>query len=226
MADKTALETIKGIIEANGGTTDAETIVPALEDLGEVIAAGGGGGIADGSVTTAKLADGAVIGMKLAAGAVGRAKIFDGAVTTAKLADGAVTTAKLADGAVTTAKLADGAVTTGKISSNAKKELTSGILYATDATTAQTLTALGFTATVLTPKDAYSATDAYSLAPQNSIRSMLCWIDATSGYLEKAPISFSGNLQSQTILLWGKGLHSTATGTLGVDTSWTITANE
>ena len=206
MADKTALETIKGIIEANGGTTDAETIVPALEDLGEVIAAGGGGGIADGSVTTAKLADGAVIGMKLAAGAVGRAKIFDGAVTTAKLADGAVTT--------------------GKISSNAKKELTSGILYATDATTAQTLTALGFTATVLTPKDAYSATDAYSLAPQNSIRSMLCWIDATSGYLEKAPISFSGNLQSQTILLWGKGLHSTATGTLGVDTSWTITANE
>jgi hypothetical protein len=44
MADKTALETIKGIIEANGGTSDAETIVPALEDLGEVIAAGGGSG--------------------------------------------------------------------------------------------------------------------------------------------------------------------------------------
>lgn len=57
-----------------------------------------------------------------------------------------------------------------------------------------------------------------------STRSMLCWIDTASGYLEKAPLGFSGNLQSQTITLWAKGLHSMATGTLGVDTSWTITA--
>ena len=44
MAD-TAVETIREIMEENGWTpTTAKTVVPALEDLGDAIAAGGGGG--------------------------------------------------------------------------------------------------------------------------------------------------------------------------------------
>lgn len=116
MAD-TAVETVRNIIEGQGGTSYAKTLVPALVDLGEIISGGGGGGgtIEDGSVTTDKLADDAVT----------TAKIDDGAVTLAKLgsdvpvgiADGAVTTAKLGAEAVTTAKIADGAVTADKIAS-------------------------------------------------------------------------------------------------------------
>lgn len=155
---------------------------------------------------------------------VDRAIISDGSVTTAKLANGAVTALKLADEAVYTANIADGSVTIDKIDDSAKRELASAILYTADATTAQTLTALGFTATVLTPQGAYGTVDAYGMPPHMSVRSMLCWIDTTSGYLEKAPLGFSGNLQSQAIMLWAKGLHSMASGTLGVDTSWTITA--
>jgi hypothetical protein len=80
------------------------------------------GGIADGSVTTAKIANDAVTADKLAPGAVSVAdgsitevKLSNGAVTTNKVADGAVTTNKVADGAVTTNKVADGAVTTAKL---------------------------------------------------------------------------------------------------------------
>lgn len=171
-------------------------------------------GIADGSVTTAKLANGAVTSDKLDSLAVAQRNIKQDAVGNHQLADDAVHTDNILDGAVTI----------DKIDGNAKRELVSDILYATDATTAQTLAALGFTVTVLTPKDAYSTTDAYGTSIQMSTRSMLCWIDTASGYLEKAPIGFSGNLQSQTITLWAKGLYSKATGTLGVDTSWTITA--
>lgn len=79
MAD-TAVETVLGIIEQQGGTSTARTLVPALVDLGEIIAGGGGGTIEDGSVTTAKLAD--------------------EAVTTAKIADGAVTADKIAEGVI------------------------------------------------------------------------------------------------------------------------------
>lgn len=209
--DGTALGALNEIIESAGGTSDAQTLVPAIEDLGEIIAAGGGGGggIADGSVTTAKLANGAVTNDKLFSESVGRDNIQSDAVSTTQIASGAVQTYNIHDGAVTIDKIND----------SAKEKLASDILYAADATTAQTLTALGFTATVLTPKGAYST------GAHTNIRSMLCWIDAASGYLEKGPLGFSGNLQSQTILLWAKGLHSTATGVLGVDESWTIAAN-
>jgi hypothetical protein len=208
--DGTALGALTEIIEAAGGTSDAQTLVPAIEQLGEVIGSGGGGGgIADGSITTKKLANGAVTNAKLATLAVGQDNIKQDAVGNHQLADDAVRTDNILDGAVTI----------DKISSSAKAELVSAILYATDATTAQTLAALGFTATVLTPKDAYSG------SPHMNIRSMLCWIDMASGYLEKAPLGFSGNLQSQAITLWAKGLHSTASGILGVDDSWTIAAN-
>lgn len=59
---------------------------------------GGGGSIADGSVTTVKLAD----------GAVATAKLNDGAVTTPKITDSAVSTTKIANSAVTDAKVAVG----------------------------------------------------------------------------------------------------------------------
>ena len=74
------------------------------------------GGIADGSVTTAKIADGAVTTAKLAPGAI---NVADGSITEAKLATGAVTTNKVADGAVTEAKLANNAVTTTKLNNGA-----------------------------------------------------------------------------------------------------------
>ena len=70
------------------------------------------GGIADGSVTTAKIANDAVTADKLAPGAV---SIADGSITEVKLSNGAVTTNKVADSAVTTNKVADGAVTTNKL---------------------------------------------------------------------------------------------------------------
>jgi hypothetical protein len=216
--DGTALGALNEIIENAGGTSDAQTLVPAIEDLGEIIGSGGGGGggtIADGSITTKKLANGAVTNAKLATLGVGQDNIKQDAVGNHQLADDAVHTGNIMDGSVSSSK----------INASAKQELILGILYAADATTAQTLAALGFAATVLTPKDAYSTTDAYGTSIQMSTRSMLCWIDTASGYLEKAPLGFSGNLQSQAITLWAKGLHSTASGILGVDESWTITAN-
>jgi len=65
-----------------------------------------GAGVADGSITTAKLADSGVTTAKLADSGVTTAKITDANVTTAKLADSGVTTAKLADSSVTYTKLA------------------------------------------------------------------------------------------------------------------------
>jgi hypothetical protein len=84
------------------------------------------GGIADGSVSTAKLADDSVTSDKLRDDAsvdgnraVTTNHIRDGAVTTLKLADGSVTTVKIADANVTTAKIADANVTTAKIADDA-----------------------------------------------------------------------------------------------------------
>lgn len=208
--DGTALGAMNEIIENAGGTPDAQTLVPAIEQLGEVIAAGGGGGggIADGSVTTAKLARGAVTNAKLATLAVGQDNIKQDAVGNHQLADDAVRTDNILDGAVTI----------DKIDSNAKKELTSDVSYATDATTAQALTAFGFNLTVITPKEMYN----HPAQPQTDARSRLFWLDTNSGYLDSGVMMLSGSVQTQAITVWAKGLHSTASGILGVDESWTI----
>lgn len=172
--DGTALGALNEIIEAAGGTSDAQTLVPAIEDLGEIIGSGGGGG--GGTI---------------------------------------------ADGSVTTAKLANYAVTIDKINKDTQKELTSGISYATDATTAQALTSFGFNLTVITPKELYN----HPAQPQTDARSRLFWLDTNTGYLDSGVMMLSGSVQTQAITLWAKGLHSTASGILGVDKSWTIAAN-
>ena len=77
------------------------------------------GGVANGSVTTAKLADGAVTTIKLAAAAVGSAQVLDGSLTGADLAAGAVGTSQIANGAVNTINLAAGAVTNSTIAAQA-----------------------------------------------------------------------------------------------------------
>lgn len=172
--------------------------------------------ISDGSVTTDKLADKAVTNGKLADRAVSWAKLEDSAVDTKKLTNFAVTTDKLDSEAVTTDKLADGAVAYGKINPNAVTFIRSVWLVAANSQTDQALTALGFPHSKLTPAE--MAVD--SRYADSTFR--LCWISGTT--LEVAPISFYGNLQTQAITLYAKGNGSTASGVLGVDTSWTITA--
>ena len=85
------------------------------------------GGIADGSVTTAKIANDAITADKIAPdvsftpadGSITAAKLANDAVTTDKLVNGAVTTDKLGSGAVTTNKLDGGAVTANKLGNSA-----------------------------------------------------------------------------------------------------------
>jgi hypothetical protein len=176
--DGTALGALQEIIGNAGGTSDVQTLVPAIEQLGEIIGSGGGGGT---------------------------------------ITDGSITTAKLADGAVNQEKLDSNAVTLDKIDGSAINEIRSLWLVAADSQTDQALTALGFPHNKLTPKE-MAKNNEYA---NSTIR--LCWISGTA--LEAAPISFFGNVQTGAITLWAKGLHSTATGVLGVDESWTIAAN-
>lgn len=175
--DGTALGALQEIIGNAGGTSDAQTLVPAIEDLGEIIGSGGGGGIADGSVTTAKLAN----------------------------------------GAVNQEKLDSNAVTWDKIDGSAVRAMHAISLVAADSQTDQALTALGFPHKMYTPAE-MMVDNRYV---DHSVR--LCWISGTT--LEVAPIDFYGNLQTQAITLYAKGNGSTASGSLGVDESWTITAN-
>ena len=133
------------------------------------------------------------------------------------IADGSVTTAKLANWAVTTDKLADGAVTLGKINDRTVRAMHDIALVAANSQADQALTELNFQHSTLTPAQMVED-NRYG---DTSYR--LCWISGTS--LEVAPITFFGNLQTQAITLYAKGYKSTASGILGVDESWTITAN-
>ena len=111
----------------------------AIENVQSQIADVSQSGIADASVTAAKIADGAVGTAALADAAVTYDKIKDKAVGSAKLAenggsakksasnavqerhifDGSVTEGKIGYGAVTANKISDGAVTQSKLAPNA-----------------------------------------------------------------------------------------------------------
>lgn len=156
--------------------------------------AGHSADIADGSITTAKLAT------------------F--AVTSAKLANAAVTDDKLADGAVTSYKLGNMAVTWDKINDDAISRIQATSLIAADSQADQALTALHMAHSTLTPEQ-IAENNEYARSTNR-----LCWIKGT--FLEVASIIFFGDLLSGQITLYAKGMHSTASGKLGVDTSWTI----
>lgn len=87
----------------------------AIENVQSQIADVSQSGIADASVTAAKIADGAVGTAALADAAVTYDKIKDKAVGSAKLADNAVSANKIASNAVQERHIFDGSVTEGKI---------------------------------------------------------------------------------------------------------------
>lgn len=122
----------------------------------------------------------------------------------------------ISDGSVTTDKLDSHAVTWDKLDGGAVSEMHDISLVAANSQTDQALTALNFLHSMLMPAQ-MAEDERYA---DSSYR--LCWISGTS--LEVAPITFFGNLQTQAVTLYAKGYKSTASGILGVDESWTITA--
>lgn len=166
--------------------------------------AGHSADIADGSITTAKLAPMAVTW----------AKLKDSVVDTKKMANLAVTTDKLDSSAVTTTKLAAGAVTFDKIDSSAISHIQATSLIAADSQASQVLTALNMEHRTLTPKQ---MAENYEYANSTN---RLCWVKGT--IMEVGAITFFGDLQSGQITLYATGKDSTASGKLGIDTSWTI----
>ena len=78
--------------------------------------------IKDKAVGSAKLADNGVSAKKIASNAVQERHIFDGSVTEGKIGYGAVTANKISDGAVTQSKLAPNAVTNEKVGDKALAE--------------------------------------------------------------------------------------------------------
>ena len=152
----------------------------------------------------------------------------DGTLSANGIADGSVTTKKLANYAVTSGKIADKAIMKEHLSEplinmlvtedhmkNYVNEQNYTTLVAADQTTATALSAMGY-------EDVLTLSPAGMRWLFSNTKIRLCWISGTT--LEVAPISFFGNLQTRAITLWAKGLHSMASGILGVDESWTITA--
>ena len=94
---------------------NADNVQDAIENVQSQISGVSQAGIADGSVTAAKIADGAVGTAALADAAVTYDKIKDKAVGSAKLADNGVSAKKIASNAVQERHIFDGSVTEGKI---------------------------------------------------------------------------------------------------------------
>ncbi|MBL7997028.1 MAG: hypothetical protein JNL32_00180 [Candidatus Kapabacteria bacterium] len=130
-----------GIVAVNGKSGTAVTIEKSDVGLGNVanlapaVANGvatlgadglleaaqrpGSSGVADGSVTTAKVADGAITSAKIADATIATGDIADGAITSAKIADATIATGDIADGAITSAKISDGTIVNADISASA-----------------------------------------------------------------------------------------------------------
>lgn len=94
---------------------NADNVQDAIENVQSQIAGVSQSGIADASVTAAKIADGAVGTAALADATVTYDKIKDKAVGSAKLADNGVSAKKIASNAVQERHIFDGSVTEGKI---------------------------------------------------------------------------------------------------------------
>ena len=112
-----------------------------------------------------------------------------------------------------------GAIESDYVTSTELADATSVYLVATDSTTQTVLGQLGYDSVlVMTPM----ALGAMPLTSTNSI--LLCWMSGTS--IEVGKVSFVGDIQQQAIDVYCRGKYSTASGVLGVDSAWTITANE
>lgn len=150
---------------------------------------------------------------------VDRAIISDGSITTAKLANGAVTTAKLDFVELET----DGKLERSITWQQREKGGIPFKLIAADAasqTFAQNLG--GATVEIMQPADLYDASDNTRIFMQDAV--MLVWLNGT--VVEGARLQFYGSLNGTNVIpyVYAKGNGSTASGILGFDTSWTITA--
>lgn len=94
---------------------NADNVQDAIENVQSQIADVSQSGIADASITAAKIADGAVGTAAIADDAVTAGKLAMSAVDTDAIKGGAVDAYRLKDAAVTEAKLANGSVTESKI---------------------------------------------------------------------------------------------------------------
>ena len=176
--------------------------------------AGHSADIADGSITTEKLAQYAVTSAKLDTAAVTSDKLAPEAVTGSKIHPDSVSASHIVSGTIETYNIKDAAVTYPKIDPNAISHIQVASLIAADSQADQALTALHMEHRTLTPAQML-VNNEYA-----NITNRLCWIKGT--FLEVAPISFFGGLESGGITLYANGMDSTASGKLGVDTSWTI----
>ena len=110
---------ITAFVDEDNMASNSATLLPTQQSVKAYVDASVFTGVADGSITTAKLADDAVTAAKLASNAVVTASIVDDNVTQAKIADDAVGADQLAASAVVTASIVDDAVTAAKLASNA-----------------------------------------------------------------------------------------------------------
>ena len=123
--DTVTVTSHSGNFSANGQIKSLDGNSITLNDAGKPVSLmrrgnywfefGGGGGVANGSITTAKLAADAVDGTKIADNAINSEHYTDASIDTVHIADDQITTPKIAAGAVDTTELADNSVTGAKI---------------------------------------------------------------------------------------------------------------
>ena len=110
---------ITAFVDEDNMSSNSATLLPTQQSVKAYVDASVFSGVADGSISTAKLADDAVTAAKLASNAVVTASIVDDNVTQAKIADDAVGADQLAASAVVTASIVDDNVTQAKIADDA-----------------------------------------------------------------------------------------------------------